>query len=117
MVRYRSLVAAAAALLLLAPAVVGVAALLDVALVRVGYASVWLGVALCAVLVMLGVVIRRDARREGDDSDRAESVWEFIPSWQYTGRHVESGGLARGEQEAALADVDEQAKQREHGPQ
>jgi hypothetical protein len=117
MVRYRSLVAAAATLLLLAPAVVGVAALLDVALGRVGYASVWFAVALCVVLVTLGVVVRRDARREDDDSNSSESVWEFIPSWQYTGRHVESGGLARGEQEAALADVDEQATQREHGSQ
>jgi len=35
---------------------------------------------------------------EGDDS----SVWNAIPSDQYDGRHAESGGLARGEQERAL---------------
>ncbi len=113
MARYRSLVAAVAALLLLAPAVVGVAALLDLALEGVGYAAVWLGVAVCVALATLGVVIRRDVRRSDEGS---ESVWDAIPSWQYTGRHAESGGLARDEQEAALADVDEQARHREQSP-
>ncbi|WP_318567610.1 hypothetical protein [Salinigranum marinum] len=56
------------------------------------------------------VAIRRD---RAPDVDR--DVWELIPSRQYTGRHAESGGLARGEQEAALASVEEQAETREHG--
>jgi hypothetical protein len=111
MARARSFAAALAALLLLAPLVVGVAALVDLALGRVGFAPVWLGVATCAVVVTLVAVARRGLRDDGD----SESVWAFVPSWQYTGRHVESGGLTRDEQEAALADVDEQANQRDRG--
>lgn len=114
MVRYRSLGAAVAALLLLAPAVVGVAALLDMVLGQVSYASVWIAVAVCVALVMFGFVVRRDARRGDDES---AGVWAFIPSWQYVGRHVESGGLTRDEQETALADVEEQAEARERGLQ
>jgi hypothetical protein len=43
------------------------------------------------------------ASRESDD----DSVWNAIPSRQYEGRHAESGGIARGEQERALEDVQE----------
>jgi hypothetical protein len=39
----------------------------------------------------------------------ANSVWDAIPRWQYDGRHAESGGIARGEQEKALSDVSRQA--------
>jgi hypothetical protein len=49
------------------------------------------------------------------DGEDGGSVWEAIPRWQYDGRHVESGGLTRGEQEAALADVERQVEQRETG--
>ncbi|MFC6953852.1 hypothetical protein [Halorubellus litoreus] len=42
-------------------------------------------------------------------SDDDGDVWEAIPGSQYDGRHAESGGLTRGEQEAAIADVQEQA--------
>ncbi|SFR33381.1 hypothetical protein [Halogeometricum limi] len=42
-----------------------------------------------------------------------DSVWDAIPRWQYDGRHVESGGLTRSEQEDALADVQRQAEARE----
>jgi hypothetical protein len=43
-------------------------------------------------------------------SDRErDAVWNLIPSWQYDGRHAESGGIARGEQEKALRDVDRKA--------
>ncbi|SFR35308.1 hypothetical protein SAMN04487947_0298 [Halogeometricum rufum] len=49
------------------------------------------------------------------DRGEGDSVWEAIPRWQYDGRHVESGGLTRGEQETALADVEQQAEQRETG--
>jgi hypothetical protein len=67
---------------------------------------------LCVVAaVALGAAFRRDRRESAGGSD----VWEFVPSWQYTGRHVESGGLARDEQERALAEVEEQAAKREHG--
>ncbi|ELZ30989.1 hypothetical protein C474_11021 [Halogeometricum pallidum JCM 14848] len=43
-------------------------------------------------------------------SDRErDSVWNVIPRWQYDGLHVESGGIARGEQEKALDDIERQA--------
>ncbi|SDR27566.1 hypothetical protein SAMN04489842_2951 [Natronobacterium texcoconense] len=48
-------------------------------------------------------------RSDSGDDDSDSSVWNAIPSRQYDGRHVESGGLARGEQERALADIQEQA--------
>lgn len=111
MVRYRSLAAATAAFLVLAPAIVGIAALLYTVLGG-EYESIWIGVAVCVALVLFGLVVRRDARRGDDEST---DVWTLIPSWQYEGRHVESGGLSRDEQEAALADVDEQADAHEGG--
>ncbi|WP_142860398.1 hypothetical protein [Salinigranum halophilum] len=113
MVRPLSLAAGVAALLLVAPLVAGVAALVQFALGGFDYTSVWLVVALGVTILMLGLVVRRDARR---DDDQSASVWSLIPSWQYEGRHVESGGLTRNEQEEALADVEEQAEARERGP-
>lgn len=38
------------------------------------------------------------------------SVWNAIPGYQYDGRHAESGGLARGEQEDAIDSVQAQAE-------
>jgi hypothetical protein len=71
-------------------------------------------IALCVVAVTVSIVsIRRGSRRAGDADDDGGTVWEAIPSWQYAGRHVESGGLAREEQETALAEIREQAA-REH---
>ncbi|NHN58699.1 MULTISPECIES: hypothetical protein [Halorussus] len=47
----------------------------------------------------------------GDDSGADDgSVWDAIPSWQYTGLHVESGGFTRDEQERALGDVRRRAE-------
>lgn len=48
---------------------------------------------------------------DGDDADADAdgTVWDAIPSWQYTGLHVESGGFTRDEQERALGDVRRQA--------
>ena len=43
----------------------------------------------------------------GDGADGDASVWDAVPSWQYGGRHAESGGIAREEQERALRDLDE----------
>ena len=70
------------------------------------------------ILAVLGVVVvvssvgsSAEATGDGEDGDtHGESdVWDAIPSWQYEGRHVESGGLARGEQEQALQDIQQQA--------
>lgn len=47
---------------------------------------------------------------DGDADSGGNSVWNAIPSRQYTGRHVESGGLARDDQEKALAEIEEQAR-------
>ena len=68
----------------------------------VGFVSV-LALALVAAVV---------ARRRWSETDASGSVWEFVPSWQYGGRHVESGGLTRDEQEQALREIREQAEQR-----
>lgn len=49
-----------------------------------------------------------------DGSDDGDSdVWNAIPSWQYDGRHVESGGLTRGEQESALREIQRRADELE----
>ena len=45
----------------------------------------------------------------GGGTDGEASVWDAVPSWQYGGRHAESGGIAREEQERALRDLDERA--------
>ncbi|MFW6321964.1 MAG: hypothetical protein ACOC0Z_08935 [Halohasta sp.] len=75
---------------------------------------------LLAALVLLTVVVLVVVRMGGDgasDTDsESESIWNAIPSWQYDGRHVESGGLTRGEQEQALQEISEDAAQR-HGEQ
>ncbi|WP_323676812.1 hypothetical protein [Halorubellus sp. PRR65] len=44
-------------------------------------------------------------------TDDEDDVWDAIPGSQYAGRHAESGGLTRGEQEAAIADVQKQAEE------
>lgn len=70
-----------------------------------------LPVALAGLLVA-GVVFAAMLRhrRAADTAD--STVWDAIPSWQYTGRHVESGGLARDEQERALEDLQQEAARR-----
>ncbi|MXV62945.1 hypothetical protein GS429_12875 [Natronorubrum sp. JWXQ-INN-674] len=80
------------------------------------------GVAIGVLAFLAGggflLVRRRRSRSAGaadgdSDADSSESdesnVWNAIPSRQYSGRHVESGGLSRGEQEQALQDIQRQA--------
>ncbi|WP_313691409.1 hypothetical protein [Halorarum halobium] len=93
--------AAAALLLLLAGSAVGV---------RFGWqyavsAAVVVGLAAAAVSAVRG--------SRSDDGGDSGTVWDAIPSWQYSGRHAESGGLTRDEQESALRDVQEEADRRE----
>lgn len=45
----------------------------------------------------------------GDESDGSDSVWDLIPNWQYTGRHVEAGGITRDDQEKALDAIQQEA--------
>ena len=60
------------------------------------------GVTVCVVIfIRMG---------DGDDNTDSESVWNAIPSWQYDGRHAESGGLTRGEQEQALQEIHDDAQ-------
>ncbi|WP_339105251.1 hypothetical protein [Haloterrigena salinisoli] len=55
-----------------------------------------------------------DAAVDRSGGDGAEStVWNAIPPWQYDGRHAESGGLTRGEQERALREIQRQADELE----
>lgn len=84
-------------------------------------ATVWMGTIGAAIVLVLAVVgyRRRSARRAnldrsdtptgGDDTETADDVWNAIPSWDYGGRHAESGGLSRDEQERAIEDVHDQA--------
>ncbi|MDJ1432681.1 hypothetical protein [Halostagnicola sp. A-GB9-2] len=86
------------------------------------WVGVLLGLALAVILVSWLVSARSssdgatepgatgdDGGGESVDSD-GNSVWNAIPSRQYTGRHVESGGLARDDQEKALAEIEEEAR-------
>lgn len=43
------------------------------------------------------------------DSTDTNDVWDLIPSRDYDGKYVESGGHSRGEQERALEDIQRQA--------
>ena len=68
------------------------------------------------LLALLGGALlwRRTAgTAEDGDGDGDSDVWNAIPSWQYDGRHVESGGLTRSEQESALRDIQRQADELE----
>lgn len=69
------------------------------------------GLVLLALLWSSGDAVDADrsARDEADDGD--SSVWNAIPPWQYEGRHAESGGLARGEQERALQEIQREAEE------
>lgn len=70
-----------------------------------------------ALLVGLSIAFlgRRSATlstdRSGADDSSDSNVWNAIPSWQYDGRHAESGGLARGEQEQALREIQQEAEE------
>ena len=80
-----------------------------------------------AVLAVLGVVLLQSSSgstsgtsgddEDGNTDDGGSDVWDAIPSWQYEGRHVESGGLARGEQEQALQDIQRQADELSEEPE
>ena len=73
------------------------------------FGSMWQIVLLIVGLVaLLALVLLRRSSGDGDGEDA--DVWNAIPSWQYSGRHVESGGLSRGEQEQALRAIQDQAE-------
>lgn len=45
------------------------------------------------------------------EEDSGDSVWDPVPSWQYLGRVVEAGGITRLEQEEAVREVEQQARE------
>ncbi|SEQ72459.1 hypothetical protein [Natrinema salaciae] len=66
------------------------------------------------LVVLVGLLIALSRRRTaatdpGRETDGRSTVWNAIPPWQYDGRHAETGGLTRGEQERAIRDVRERA--------
>ena len=63
------------------------------------------------VVATLGVLGWWVYSRNTTQSSSDGSVWDAIPDWQYDGRHVESGGLTRVEQERALRDIERRAEQ------
>ncbi|ELZ24510.1 hypothetical protein C475_12250 [Halosimplex carlsbadense 2-9-1] len=85
--------------------VTGAAALLDTAVQALGLAEnayvPSLGLAVFAYLVVCSVWFARTTDSDGS------SVWSAIPDSQYTGRHAESGGIARKEQEDAIRELQE----------
>ncbi|TQQ82946.1 hypothetical protein EGH24_05785 [Halonotius terrestris] len=87
-----------AAILLLAPVVAGLA---------------WLFPLAAGILTVLGIAAGLYWYLTGDDASGDGSVWNAIPSRQYDGRHAESGGLSRGEQEAAIEEIQEDAANRD----
>lgn len=96
----RALLTGVAVAVLVLPFVVGVSALTPLPL----WATLVVDAAVGLLVAAVVLVRHRDADADGD------SVWDVIPEWQYDGRHVESGGLSRGEQEKALSDLQERAE-------
>ncbi|WP_123534578.1 hypothetical protein [Halosimplex salinum] len=80
--------------------VTGFAALFDAVLQSGFVLGVGLAVTVYAALCAAWFLRARD----GDDGS---SVWSGIPDSQYTGRHAESGGIARKEQEDAIRELQE----------
>ncbi|WP_226039739.1 hypothetical protein [Natrinema sp. DC36] len=62
-----------------------------------------------AIALLWRLAVSGDSTTDREAGDDGSSVWNAIPSDQYDGRHAESGGLARGEQERALRDIQQQA--------
>ncbi|ERH01216.1 MAG: hypothetical protein J07HN6_02850 [Halonotius sp. J07HN6] len=65
------------------------------------------------MLIAVGVGAILYWRLTGDGDGDEGSIWNAIPRRQYDGRHAESGGLARDEQEAAIEEIQQQAAERE----
>jgi hypothetical protein len=63
------------------------------------------------MLIAVGAILYWRLTGDGDGDEG--SVWNAIPRRQYDGRHAESGGLARDEQEAAIEEIQQQAAERE----
>ena len=93
----KGVVTVLAALLLLAPVIAAPASLLP---------------PVAALLAVVGFSILLYAYVVSSD-EGGGSVWNVIPSRQYDGRHAESGGLARGEQEAAIEEIQQDAAERD----
>ena len=106
----RSLLVPLGVVLLATPVVLGLAGVLD------GWYGQTIGGA--AAAIGLGVLLfwavlrgRRVDEAVVEAANGEGSVWDAIPSWQYEGRHVESGGMSRAEQERAITEIEDQARE------
>lgn len=67
-----------------------------------------------ALVGLLALAADRVRTAAGDAASRGDGDgWSLIPNRQYEGRHAESGGIARGEQERALREIEEDAERRD----
>lgn len=71
--------------------------------------------AVLAGAIVVGTVIALSARSVDESDESDGSIWELIPDRQYGGRHVESGGLTREEQERSIEEVEQQAEEMTEG--
>ena len=75
--------------------------------------TVAVGAVAIATLVAVGLLWSRAGSGDENEGAAESNVWNAIPSWQYDGRHAESGGLTRDEQESALRDIQRRADELE----
>ncbi|WP_254762535.1 hypothetical protein [Natrinema marinum] len=107
-----SRIAALLTLVLLSASVLGLATTVLDPVVAVGAVAVLVGFALFRRWRWAVPSPRSppdDGPSERTREDDASSVWNAIPTWQYDGRHVEAGGMTRGEQEQAVREIHQRA--------
>lgn len=102
--RPRVLLILAAAVLLLTPVA------LVVGWIVVAWAGWSVALVLGGVVVSASIVLLGRAQPVETTADDRSSVWNAIPPWQYDGRHVESGGTTREEQERAGETIKREAE-------
>lgn len=62
------------------------------------------------LLGTIGLLLLVWATGKGESDDGETDTWHAIPSWQYTGRHAETGGIAREEQERSIRQAREKVE-------
>lgn len=71
--------------------------------------------AVLAGAIVVGTVVALSARSVDESDESGGSVRELTPDRQYGGRHVESGGLSREEQERSIEEVERRAEEMTDG--
>lgn len=91
----------------------GRALVVGLMLVLLAVPIVWFDPVIAGALVaVIAVAVLFNWYHAGTDTDADGDVWAAIPDWQYEGRHVESGGLSRADQEEAIEEVADRADER-----